>query len=508
MTNQPAISEKKTPIYTASDTVFAWLCFLFGYLFCRTVPVFDNRLGGYLFKFIIFLVSFIILLIKKAKLPPLAIAVGISAVAVSASLIIAESNFLAFFSYSYALASYCYFVYAAFGNAMENGLSDFIFIDYFKSVFIMPFYSPAKIFTAIATKKSNSFLKTLLKILCGIAVAAIPTLIVFLLLSFDDGFTNILSKIFSFDILDIFSHIISILYAVPLGMYIFGLYAASSERRMENTITAEGCKKGVAAFRIMPKTTALTSALPIIFLYVVFFISQWKYYISGFTGVLPEDLSYAEYARDGFFQLCAVSVINLLIIIAAVLLTKREKKSCAVLRILTVVFCLCTLILISTAVAKLIMYINCYGLTPKRVYAMWMMAVIAIVFILIAIGQFAYRFKSVFTSMAVVVVMFAALSLCNVNGIIAEYNVDRYLDGTLDIVDPEVMEDLGDAAIPATVRLAREMSERGETVNEEIAELLEEKAEELEYGKEGIFSFTIPSKRAKDALAEYGITEK
>ena len=78
----------------------------------------------------------------------------------------------------------------------------------------------------------------------------------------------------------------------------------------------------------------------------------------------------------------------------------------------------------------------------------------------------------------------------------------------LDIVDPEVMEDLGDAAIPATVRLAREMSERGETVNEEIAELLEEKAEELEYGKEGIFSFTIPSKRAKDALAEYGITEK
>ncbi len=508
--------EKCEIAYSPADIAFAWLSYLFGYLFCRAFPALINPLGAFLTITALFIATFVIFKIKKIKTNAISLAAGISAVVVCSAIIITGSEFLGSLAFLYALASYCYFVYASLDNSIEKGFSDLIFIDYFKAIFVMPFYSLTKIFRAASQGKAKHGMGFILKVLSGLLLTAIPTVIVLILLSYDEGFGQLIDKIFSFDMEEIFSHIGSLILAIPIGMYIFGLYASSTEKLVSKAITAEGCKKGFEKAKIMPQLTALTAVLPIVFLYVVYFISQWKYYVSGFTGILPEDFSYAEYARNGFFELCAVSVINLIIIITVVMFMRRGgKRTCPMLKIITTVFCISTLILIATAIAKLVMYIDCYGLTQKRVYAMWLMVVIAIVYIIVALGQYISRIKTVSTSLAVCIMLFAALALCNVNSIIAEYNVDRYIEGTLDTVDISAMDDLGDSAIPALVRLAEEFDARktaGEFYHHDLCrrveERLEEKADIFKCYDESIFAFNFPEHRAKVALRKYGLIEK
>ena len=511
------ITDEKTLNVSKADVFFAWCSFLLGFLFCRAFPVINNSLGGFLLTVAAFVVTFIILCVKKIKMPPAAIISALSALLISAALILSGSKILSFLAYFYVMVSYCYFVYASTGNKLEKGFSDCVLFDYLKAIFIMPFCSLGEIFKTIASRKTKSSLKVFVKLICGLAIAAVPTLVVTALLSYDEGFTKILNKLFSFDFFDVFSWLFSAIFAIPLGMYIFGLFHSSVEGKSKKIITANGCQKGLNNVRILPQLTALTATLPILFIYVIYFISQWKYYVSGFTGVLPREFSYAQYAREGFFQLCAVAVINLLIILTIMLFMKRSSgKNSVISKILSVILCVFTLVLISTAVAKLVMYIKIYGLTQKRVYALWLMAVIALIYIVIALGQFISKIKATTVCLAIIVIMFASLSLCNVNKIIAEYNVNRYISGDLtQEVDVQALDKLGDAAVPALVRLEEHLSQKTDSEPGSDSRLkrltemyLKRNAEDFkERENDSVFSFTIPAYQAKVALIKGGWLE-
>ena len=304
--------------------------------------------------------------------------------------------------------------------------------------------------------------------------------------------------------------VLSLMFTPPIAMYCFGLYTSSKRKLLHSKITAQSCSDRLGKVQILPQLTALVAIVPVLFLYVVFFISQWQYYVSGFTGVLPGDFSYAQYARQGFFELCSVSVINLVLIVAMVFLIKRGKKGTSVvLKIAATIFCLCTLVLISTAVAKLIMYIDYYGLTQKRIYAMWLMALIAIVFLLVALGQYLRKLKVVALCFAVTIVMFAGLAVCNVNALCAQYNADRYLSGSLETLDVTAMAALGDSAIPSLVEVAASIDTEEDATPEdldlkhEIDRFLSEKKQEFQQEEPSVFSFNIPSSLARTALESY-----
>ena len=173
----------------------------------------------------------------------------------------------------------------------------------------------------------------------------------------------------------------------------------------------------------------------------------------------------------------------------------------------------------------MVMYIDCYGLTPKRVYASWFMVLLALVFIIITVKQFVKRLKVIIACVGVSVVMLAALSLSNVDGIIARYNVDRYLDGDLKTVDVGALYDLGDSATPEIVRLANELDERLGTdisisltqekntdysgdserlVYCDVTDYLKRSASRFELDNNGIFSYTLQKYRAEKALKSIG----
>lgn len=502
---QEPILEPQEPVYSVTDTVYAWISLLAAFLFCQALPVAEHPLGGFLLIVALYISGFVILHLKKQKLSPVCIFSAVSALVIGSALVLTGTKFLIKLSMAYSLASYCYFLYAALGNRIEEGFSDYIYIDFIKILFILPFRSIGTIFPALSNKSAEKGSRFLLRILIGVGIAIIPTALVFGYLSYDDGFIKILDDMFSVDGDQVGHTILSLIFTLPLAMYGFGLYASANKRFLHSEMNAQSCQSGLQKAKILPQLTAVVAVLPILFLYVVFFISQWKYYISGFTGSLPADFSYAEYARQGFFELCAVSVINLLLIVAIAFFIKRGKNGRSViLQIVATVFCLCTLILISTAIAKLIMYIEYYGLTPKRIYAMWLMVLIGIVFLLIALGQFVRKFKTVAAGFTVAVVLFGALCVCNVNGICANYNVERYLSGSLKELDIESLEELGDSAIPALLLV--ENAKDGEVdphIQHRVHQILCDEVIARKEEKFSVFAYSIPKIIADSALKDF-----
>ena len=213
-----------------------------------------------------------------------------------------------------------------------------------------------------------------------------------------------------------------------------------------------------------------------------------------------------------------MSVINLVIIAALTLLLRRQTAAPPrVLRILSLLFAIFTLILIATALSKMVLYIRIYGLTPKRVYATWGMVVLAAIFVLVIIKQFVRRLQLVALAMTVTVTLFTLLSLSGIDSLIASYNVDRYINGTLPTVDVEAFEQLGEAAVPAVVRLAEHLDRQQgteiaavtpETLIDKVG-LYQEVAEWLYQPTtdgNGLFAVTVPMLRADAAKKTAGIT--
>ncbi len=457
---QPKIEEpKKIREFTTHDAVFAWFSYIASYLFCLVFPVSATPFGGMLFVIALFLFTFIFLKIKGYKLPVTSVLALVSAVAVSLSLVISSNSFIHFFAYVYSLAAYCYFIYTATGNTIKKGFTNYLIADWAEAVFVLPFSSLAKpeLHHAMFSGKRKESLKVIKKLAVGLGITVVPTSIAFALLSYDEKFTDLVGNLFKFDGFEVFTHFLSLAFAIPLGMCLFGLYLSSSDRKPSKAFSEENTSKRAEKIAIAPLVTVITAVVPLLAIYVLFFISQWQYYVSGFTGVLPKGFSYAEYAREGFFQLCAVSVINLVIIVSVILFTKKSKCSSAWLKILTVIFSVFTLVLISTAIAKLVMYINIYGLTQKRFYAAWFMLVLALIFVAVAISRFIPKISILTVSAAILVASFTGLALCNADRMIAKYNVDRYINGTLNVVDVSAMESLEDAATPELIRLANHL---------------------------------------------------
>lgn len=509
--NEPLSQEpKEKRTFSATESIFAWFSLLCGYLFCRVSPVSQSPFGGLCFVILLFVVTIVIFAIKKCKSKALPLYVAASAIVISLSLFLTDNSFLHFFSYTYALASYCYFIYAVCGNELETGFSNFILMDYFKAIVITPFFAIGYLFRGLFSGKLKKSGTAIGKLALGIGLAFIPTLLVFCLLSYDSAFEDLMRRIFDWNFEDVFSHLGSFILGIPLGMYMFGLFVSSQDQRSKNVITKEHCSIAAVKIQIVPTITAFTAVLPVLFLYVVFFISQWDYYISGFTGKLPKDFSYAEYAREGFFQLCTVAVINFIIILCVILFMRRkENKKSVLLKILCLIISVFTLILISTALSKMFLYIEYYGLTHKRIYSTWFMVVLAIVFLLITLNQFITKIKMVVVCACIFVVSFGALALSNVDARIAEYNVNQYKNSSLPTVDVWELYELGYAGVPSIIDLAEYLDGKDTPSTEEskmkdqIKNHLDWEYEVMLDEEKGIFDRTLPYMKARRAMEKY-----
>lgn len=217
--------------FTAAESVFAWVCFILGYLFCRVLAGGFNPLGGFLFTVLIFSVTAAVIKIEKARPPFAAWVAAVSGVVLAASLIVTGNETVRFFAYLYSAAAYVYFVYAAFGNKLEKGFSNLLCLDFVKAAFICPFTSFANIFRSFGGKSRKNGSKTFLKVLAGIGIALIPCIVIISLLCYDERFREMLSFIKNINFGTVVSHLFSAAFGVPVAMYVYGLLTGSKDKK-------------------------------------------------------------------------------------------------------------------------------------------------------------------------------------------------------------------------------------------------------------------------------------
>ncbi|MDE6775778.1 MAG: DUF4173 domain-containing protein, partial [Ruminococcus sp.] len=274
-----------------------------------------------------------------------------------------------------------------------------------------------------------------------------------LLSSADDNIKNFLNGIFdgilSEDGLTVFLHF---RLSLPCGLYLYGMFYGSF-RKDRNRLNYENCDAVQNGARFVDNIILYTAVTPILILYVIFFISQGSYFLSAFTGSLPDGYSYSEYARKGFFELCAVTVINLFaIIIMSVFAKKGGKSKSGTMKTYITIISVFTIILIAVDISKMVMYISEFGLTRLRFYTTWFMLLCAAIFVLVIVRTFRPEMNIAGKLTGAFVIMFGLLCFSSPDSLIAAYNIEMYNAGYLEELDTSLLLDLSAAAILTAYR--------------------------------------------------------
>lgn len=253
-------------------------------------------------------------------------------------------------------------------------------------------------------KKNSKYLY----ILIGLAITIPVFLVVFLLLTSADAvFKNMADRALSgLDMSDMF----------PIAFMIGFMFLASY------CILTVLCKKGlneeVRDTRNWEALIAIPVAGIMTALYLVFSGVQILYLFIG-NMELPAGYTYAEYAREGFFQLLAVSIINLIMVLVGLCYFKKSK----VLKGILVVMSFCTFIMIASSAMRMIIYIQYYYLTFLRILVLWGLAVLALIFAGVVAYVFKERFPLFRYSMVVVTCLYLCLSFSHPDYWIAKVNL-------------------------------------------------------------------------------------
>lgn len=431
------------------DFAFALVAFVLGYLFARWVFV-SWRGGGVSVFTTVYLLSVSGYLIKKKAFVMSPMTIFWMAV----TWLIGASYSLwgnAGFAGSRSLFLFCsavYFVLVATGNTLKAKSGNYLLVDGFMAIIIIPFRNFFNQYVSFSALAKGDKRGKILHIIIGIVAAMIMAAIIIPLLETADagGFGIILDflrRIFWVNV----EIVLYLIIAIPVAAYLYGLVSGAVHKKGTDLIKPESAEKTVEALRVVSPLTINTVLGAVCAVYLVFIFSQLPYFFSAFTGVRPEGwLNYSEFARHGFFELCWIAAINLILLIAANLCNKKLRIESKILKIFNVVLAVITLVLIATAFSKMALYIGAFGLTMRRLLPCVFMVFMAIVFLaLIALQK--WDFSIVKFSLLAGSIILVALCLSNPDAMVVRYNADRYMSGTLHEFDVEIARRAGAAGV-------------------------------------------------------------
>lgn len=353
-----------------------------------------------------------------------------------------------------------YYVICATQQQILGKTSNFLLLDGINALFGIPFKNFGCQFKSLSTSKhiKKSWGKQISSIVLGLLLALLVVGMVLPLLMRADsgGFSRIARGIHEYyqwvqtQFMDI---IVNIILAIPISAYIFGLVAGCAHKRYCQSFKKESIEYTAQSIRIINPTTVYTALGVICGLYLVFIGSQLPYFFSAFAGKRPEGWQvYSEYARSGFFELCQIAAINLFLLIFANLLCKKPKAKNRILKIFNCLLSLLTLLLIATAFSKMALYIGAYGLSIRRLLPCMFMIFLTVVFGgVIALQK--RHFSIMRLSLITAALIICTLSLINPDGLVARYNADRYLSGTLADFDVDILYQSGPAGVEPALKV-------------------------------------------------------
>lgn len=283
-------------------------------------------------------------------------------------------------------------------------------------------------------------------VLLGLGIA-VPMLLIIvpLLMQADAAFEGMLRYLPEFSFPEFFG---TVLFG---GCLVFVLYTRNTAlRHKEAVLPVRRAWKGV------PVLTVNTVLIVICLVYCAYLASQLAYFTGGLSGVLPEDYTLAEYARRGFFEMAWLCAINLCIIIAGLSLCAPQSRAPLSTRLLCLFIGIATSFFIVAASAKMILYIDAFGLTRLRVLTQVVMVFFAVVTVLVSVWLFVPKLPYMKVVILAALVIGASVIWADVDTQVARFNVSRYLAGQSETVDVDYLNSLGNGAVPYLAQLAKE----------------------------------------------------
>lgn len=416
---------------------------LFSSIFAAVFGIFGGFALGYLISSVFMLMTVGIYLSRKGRIRFYAIICGIVALANAGVFITTTNVGVRFFAVviSFLLALVCYN-----GFTSEKIVGDRATIGIFYSAASTVGNVVLAVRSVFSKRGDNT--KSFGKIMLGLA-CAIPVLIIVvpLLLSSDVAFSGMMKNIFGNSedaIIVMFKALFGANISLLVIAYGFSLKAERFEKMKESKF------KGIENVFVISFLSAISIC------YLLYLFSQLAYFFSAFKGFLPdENITYAEYARQGFFEMCKIAIINLIIVLCSVFLSKKQNgKICAGTKLLATFVAIFTLIIIATAISKMVLYIENYGMTIKRVSTSAFMLFLAIMFIAVILRIYIVKINILKTALLSAGIVVLLLGTVNINAVCAKYNYDAYKTGKLHAIDVQAMYDLGDEGIPYVTYLA------------------------------------------------------
>ncbi len=170
-------------------------------------------------------------------------------------------------------------------------------------------------------------------------------------------------------------------------------------------------------------------------LFVIFIGLQLAFLFGGEAFVKMAGYTYAEYARQGFFQMlfAAVLVLGLVFLVSKL----HNIKTWNWARILSLGLIAETLIITASALKRLALYQNAYAYTVSRCLAAEVIVFIAIILITLFIVLISKQQLSVFvkTAFLMCLVFGFVLTAFNMDAYIARKNIEGYVSGQYEKLD-------------------------------------------------------------------------
>ncbi len=252
---------------------------------------------------------------------------------------------------------------------------------------------------------------------------ALPLLLVFggLFVAADAVFEDVVYRLFDWDFDEIVLHTALIaVWAIFAAGYLRRTLLAPADLQVPPALG-----RAPASIGLIEIGTALGALNALFFAFVVV---QLRYFFGGAEVVEASiDLTYAEYARRGFFELVAIAVLALpTLLIAHWLLPKDDPRGERTFRGLAGALIAMLFVIMASAVQRMWLYQREFGLTELRLYTTAFMGWLAVVFVWFALTVLrGRRERFVFGALLAGFAAIGLLHLLNPDAVIVQVNIGR-----------------------------------------------------------------------------------
>lgn len=376
-------------------------------------------------------------------------------------------------------------------------------VDLLYGIFARPllnFLKPFSLIANIVKQRANLDKFTVAgKVLAGLLLT-IPLLIVIipLLASADDVFRyfiELIPNVFENINLNLFGPRLLVVTVVTciIFSYLWSLFRSKPQPAGNSNIKNSPNPRG-----FLDPITVTTILVLIDALYIFFIAIQFSYLFGSLADGLPSNFTYAEYARKGFFELVAVTLINLVILLGNLNYVKASgNKLAIVVKLLNTTLVVSTFIMLLSAHLRMSLYEDVYGFTYLRILTHAFMGYLFVLFVISLAKIWRQTIPLLKSYIIISIVAYTLINYVNVDKIIVENNIERYNQGNP--IDLVYLSQLSYDAVPLLVDFMNN------TTDQELANQLKNTLE----NKKAILksdtpwqSFNISKYRAKKALLE------